>query len=182
MIRKPGLCVPPRSRGDIRSTALLIRDVLDLSNGVKMAHFLDIVVPQIIPDFYFEVKEVSEMGEDHARTFPDGCRMEIRRDIYDNASMLTPDSCDLYGRDNFTLAHEFGHLILHKGATSYARGRAQRNHKVYEDSEWQADTFAAEFLMPFDKMAEINSVYELQRRYLVGYQAASIRLDSKKKG
>ena len=66
----------------------------------------------------------------------------LRADTYDAlCDVSDPKHC----RARFTVAHEIGHLILHEG---FALARGAVRHKHYEDSEWQADTFAAELLMP----------------------------------
>ena len=52
------------------------------------------------------------------------------------------------GRCRFTCAHELGHLLLHRGVSSVFRETrldAAFSADVYE---WQADRFAAAFLMP----------------------------------
>lgn len=182
MIRKRGFYVPPRSRDNIRKIALTCRDALGISKGVKVIDLIESILPLLINDFYFEVNDLHEMGEDHARTYPDKKVIQIRQDVYENALRLNRDTCGLYGRDNFTLAHEVGHLVLHQGVASYARSNGDKEHKAYEDSEWQADTFAAEFLMPFDQIAKGTSILELQERFLVSNQAATYRLESMKKG
>ena len=50
--------------------------------------------------------------------------------------------------------------------------------KIYEDSEWQADTFAGEFLMPFSviKKEKLMTPEAISRRFNVSYAAATIRL------
>lgn len=63
-----------------------------------------------------------------------------------------------YPRGTFFLAHELGHCILHteqlirlaqmptKQQTAFHRGRS--DHKPYEDTEWQANSFSGALLMP----------------------------------
>ena len=61
-------------------------------------------------------------------------------------------------RARFTLAHELGHVVLHPhellrlssvphSIAAYYRGEHQP-HKIFYDTEWQADSFAGAFLMP----------------------------------
>lgn len=69
--------------------------------------------------------------------------MVIREDVYE--AWNDPND-PMHGRARFTLAHELGHLVLHEGPALH-RQTAMIKHKVFEDSEWQADYFA-EFLMP----------------------------------
>lgn len=61
-------------------------------------------------------------------------------------------------RARFCLAHELGHLMLHRAElirlaylpheAEAALNRTPRQHKVYCDTEWQANAFAGAFLMP----------------------------------
>lgn len=103
--------------------------------------------------------------------------MYIREDVYENAN-------NGQGRDRFTIAHELGHLILQHNHI-LARTSSLMTHKPYEDSEWQADNFAAEFLMPYgfvknchnfvktdDALMEISYIAETCK---VSFDAASIR-------
>lgn len=65
-------------------------------------------------------------------------------------------------RDNFTIAHELGHLLLHwpkvKNAHEGSGMRATRSVDDSEESlircEWEANWFASAFLMPKDDFCE----------------------------
>jgi hypothetical protein len=50
-------------------------------------------------------------------------------------------------RSNFTVAHEVGHYFLHH-LLGAVLPRGTKPEKVYLNPEWQADQFAAEYLMP----------------------------------
>ncbi|WP_286694963.1 ImmA/IrrE family metallo-endopeptidase [Spongiibacter sp. UBA1325] len=135
-----------------------------------MAKLIEFVLPTAMPDFDFDVQEDKVMHGDHARTYPDSNLIVISASTYDGAVSGV-------GRDNFTLAHEFGHLLLHRGIEpSFARLRAA-NEPVFVDSEWQADTFAAEFLMPYSELAgRPNSLTSVCKTYKVSTSAAALRL------
>lgn len=92
----------------------------------------------------------------------------------------------------FCLCHELGHVCVHAlklvelssiphEAAALNRGDA---HRIYEDTEWQANAFAAAFLMPASGLAELErkggvlTPQELVRRFNVSFDAARIRLDS----
>ena len=53
------------------------------------------------------------------------------------------------GRSRFTLTHELAHFILFK-LLGFAINNTDINPKTYEQPEWQADTLAAELLVPYD--------------------------------
>lgn len=100
--------------------------------------------------------------------------------IYNN-SMASP------GRINFTLAHEFGHYLLHRVA--YPNGFYCSQEKIAWDSDYgqlehQANVFAANFLMPLDdfrrqipEMAKVDldMISHCADRYRVSLIAAVLR-------
>ena len=85
-------------------------------------------------------------------------------------------------RKIFTIAHELGHLILHKN--SFNGKIAEENSK----EEKEADMFAAEFLMPekaFEKKWEaykgiswIDAVLQIKQHFGVSYKTVLYRLNS----
>lgn len=82
-------------------------------------------------------------------------------------------------RDNFTIAHEIGHYILHSqfGEFAFEIKRSGENIRT----EWEANWFAAELLMPEDKIREdykTLSIYELNLKYKVSISAIKVRLKS----
>lgn len=92
------------------------------------------------------------------------------------------------GRINFTLAHEFGHFLLHRLA--YPDGfRCGEQDVVRWDSEYgqvehQANVFAANFLMPLDDFrrqiaatdrVDLDMIAHCADRYRVSLMAATLR-------
>ena len=81
-------------------------------------------------------------------------------------------------RSRFTFWHEFGHFFLNHRRVI---GRAVANelpHSYEEDSEWQANTFAAEFLMPYSviKREGLTTADQIMHRFKVSRPAAEVRL------
>lgn len=175
MAKPPGKRVPAASIKSIRNTATVVRNVLKLGNGpVDMISVIEHTLPERYPGFMYEILDSTEMTFDEARTFPDRKLIQIREDVYYQAT----DPC-ASNRPQFTLAHELGHLVLHAGLKReldyYPRNKFTSDHKVYEDSEWQADTFAAEFLMPYDQVITMVSPEEIESTYKVTEAAAKRR-------
>jgi Zn-dependent peptidase ImmA (M78 family) len=176
-MRNRGHKVNPMSVNKIRDVAELASQLLEVS-GAKVSgerniiDILDIRLPKLLPTFSLVVLEDWELPNEYARTYPEYSVIQVRESVYEGARSRN-------SRDRFTLAHEIGHLFLHRGVVAYARSNSQ--HKPYEDSEWQADAFAAEFLMPYDEVMMLNSVEEIMERFNVSYQAASHRWDKIKK-
>ena len=105
------------------------------------------------------------MGNNHGLTNPDTGKVMIREDVYDRA-------CRGKGRDRMTIAHELGHFLMHDGIV-LGLARANEREKVppYQDPEWQATAFAAEFLMDSDIIKNM-SPDEIEKECGVSYEAA----------
>jgi Zn-dependent peptidase ImmA (M78 family) len=56
------------------------------------------------------------------------------------------------GRFRFTCAHELGHMIMHRRLATLFRDGPRPDRRVPPRVEWQADRFAAAFLMPVDEL------------------------------
>lgn len=156
--------VPGQSRKNIRDLVRVLRKIMGISadKPVDVCRLLEHVLPSIIEGFNYEVLEEFEMGDEHGRTYPKKKLIHIRKDVYDGAVRGE-------GRDRMTILHEIGHLFLHSGVTlSYARFE---NIKTYENPEWQANCFAGEFLMPYEKIINMG-VDEIARKYKVSKEAA----------
>lgn len=168
--------VKPLSTNSIRNTASIIRKALGSQSGyIDIQIILEFVLPTMLDDFEYEIVEKSTLGSDHARTYPLQNKIQIREDVYDGL-------CAGSGRDRFTVTHEIGHLFLHRDEAAYARNKNSREtHKIFEDTEWQADTFAAEFLMPYSDNLLAKTADEISKEYGVSYQAASYRLEKLRK-
>ena len=98
------------------------------------------------------------------------------------------DAVSSRGRKNFTIAHEFGHYLLHR--QGHPEGfRCSSDDVVRWDSEYgqvehQANVFAANLLMPFDdyrhevphdRAVDFHRLTECAERYGVSLAAASLR-------
>jgi Zn-dependent peptidase ImmA (M78 family) len=96
-------------------------------------------------------------------------------------------------RGAFFVAHELGHCLLHTSQLvrlaqmptnqQAAFHRGLMAHKTFEDTEWQANSFASALLMPARGLADLESRYGqlsaamIQETFRVSSQAASIRLE-----
>lgn len=84
-------------------------------------------------------------------------------------------------RARFTAVHELGHCLLaHKKLANRGVGQPMQ---VFEDSEWQANQFAAEFLMPLSviKTLRLYSPAQVMNAFGVSFDAASTRLKQLRK-
>lgn len=171
--RNSGVLVPPMTKQSIADIASTIRQGLGLTQPYFPVVYIYELLHLIVEDAYFEVRAIHEMGDDHGRTYPDRSVIWIREDVYEAASNGRP-------RDRFTMCHELGHLVLHKGV-SFSRIDPSNPPKIYMNSEWQADIFASHLLMPEELIADDATAYNLMTNFGVSYEAANARLAPKKK-
>lgn len=162
--RQRGRKVPARSKSEIEELAKEFRDQFDFSDEpyLPVIQFLetlyeaDIVLMEIVCD--------GELDGDEARALPDESTIQLTESVYNGAVAGT-------GHSRFTIAHELGHLFLHRGVPStYARGASQ--HKIYEDSEWQADFFAASILIDSRQTTGEETAEEIADKFGVSLSAA----------
>lgn len=174
--RKDGFIVPPMSARAIALAADAVRDGL----GLQAALHLPIVAMYEALGFIYErasfqVLEDHEMGPDDGRTYPDAGLILLRQTVYDSAAKGD-------GRSRFTMCHELGHLVLHRGAGALARVNPNAPHAIYENSEWQADVFASFLMMPTKLVGAYWSVSQVMRDFGVSQAAAVTRLNAIKRG
>lgn len=175
--REPGKRVAPLSRLKIREQAVSFRDRAGLTSPyIKVVALLEVL--QEFEILEYEVVEDHILGEEEAVSYPDQGFMRIKESVYDKAF-------DGDGHCRFTIAHELGHMVMHRGQSNYARG-SNGTHKVFEDSEWQADTFASELLIDGRAIPENADEYDISEIFGVSHKAARYRLqkdaETKKKG
>lgn len=165
-----GSKVPPRSRAKIREIVAALRELVG-ERGI----YVD--VQRLIEHKLFEhfgvilaVKEADELGADEGRSYPDKMRLELRSDVYDALVRREP-------RARFTAMHEVAHLFLHQGIP-LRRTSGPATHRHFEDSEWQADAFAAEFLMPVEHVLRLRprTAAVASAKFEVSLRAAIVRL------
>jgi transcriptional regulator with XRE-family HTH domain len=138
--KRRGILVPPKSAAYLREFAEKVRAAFIKDHQVQfpIIEVLEFGISHIFPDFCFDVRTQEEMGEDEGRVVAGSFTLLLREDVYVGA-------CNGNGRDRFTASHELGHFFMHRQITM-ARAH-EDGHKIYCDSEWQADVFAGSLLM-----------------------------------
>ena len=96
--------------------------------------------------------------------------------IYIKESVMSEACRKRYCRATFTLIHELGHYLLHYLQSDVCLTRVDDNIYVpaYCDPEWQANTFASEFLMPYEKCIGLTPT-QIKKKYHVSKTAAEVR-------
>ena len=118
--------------------------------------------------------------------------MLIREDA-EGSAVIGVNSLHHSNRQRFTIAHECGHLRLHKGRRTYVDRSFRINRRddvssqATDAEEIEANRFAAELLMPYKMIQEDIVTYrpdiededelrELADRYGVSLQALTLRI------
>ena len=170
------ICAKPLSRDEIRQHATQCRHYLNLGDYqiINAPKLLD-VLSLLWGDYGFQYLVLP----DESPRF--GPREEATTDIatgmiYIKESVFKKACRRKYDRAAFTICHEIGHFVLHRmlGGVSLARSISNKKPKIFEDPEWQADTFASEFLMPAQAVKDMNSE-EIRKTFGVSKKCAEVR-------
>ncbi|WP_422023716.1 ImmA/IrrE family metallo-endopeptidase [Pyruvatibacter mobilis] len=141
---------------------------------MPVGHILEVTLPNSFDGFRFEVRERAEMPLNaEGAADRDGQFIYLREDVYDAL-------CDNDGRARFTASHELGHFALHT-RQPLNRAPSLETLPAFEDSEKQADQFAACLLMPRQLMNPRDDVADIVTRFGVSQRAAEIRLRKTRK-
>ncbi|ODB41092.1 hypothetical protein BB427_11410 [Pseudoalteromonas sp. BMB] len=178
-LRRKGYKTTPRNKKQIRKAveSLFSSFEIDTSKAVDVVDFIDIYLPSKLTSFSYELKSDKAMGEYLGLYDPEEKKIYLRASIYDGAcDENNPKS----GFCRFTIAHEIGHLLLHFEGVKLGKG-ITGEHAAYEDTEWQADQFAAELLMPFNEVKKLKSAKEIVKKFNVSLPAANTRLEKIKR-
>lgn len=156
----------PRSREKIREMAKWIRKQLNMEDELffPIVEVIELLAADEDEEFDYEIVSPSEMIDTYGTTNTYSNIMRIRENVYEGAVKGNP-------RDRFTLCHEFGHWFLHQPENvSFARGAIPK----YSDPEWQANTFAAELMIPFYLVKDM-SIEDIVEKCGVSYTCADIQ-------
>ena len=155
------------SRKKIRAFTKYVRELCGMTDRLyfPVVEFLEIILPNLIDDFTYEIVEHSEMPDKEGETIPSLNTIKIREDVYEKATQGD-------GRARFTILHEVGHLLMHDNdRVALCRKSDKAPLKAYEDPEWQADVFAGELLIA-EHLVKGMSVNEIEIRCGASHAAA----------
>jgi len=165
-----GFCVAPQSTQKIRQIASNTRQALQLPDG-------RIDIPRLLERFHeFGIvvdvfdKENAPVGQGvEACWVPEMSTLYIHEAVY-------ADAVRGGTRATFTVTHELGHILLAHRRTINRMHDVR--HQLFQNSEWQANTFAAEFSMPLEMIVRLNlwNPSDLAAHCGVSLQAAEIRI------
>ncbi len=169
--------VPPKSRAEIEHYACAWREALGIAHSCHAPDIITVLendLPKLFSDFVLQVKEDRFMdGAEGYTEFEPIPRIVLSDSAYEAAGSHK-------GRGRWTAAHELGHLVLHKGAVPFERSTGtytkMRQLAVFESAEWQANAFAAGFLLPEHLVRDFSDATEIADFFSVSRQAAENRI------
>lgn len=168
MTRQLTMMVTARRSDEIRSIAHQYKDKFGLGHvrAVPIVELLEVLPKFTGEQFDYEICSANEFGYGvEAVTYPDHMLMRISQKVYDAA-------CTNDGRSRFTLAHELGHLILHRNQPpSFARAT---NFPIYCDCEWQSDEFGGYFMIDDRLIHPTMTVNDIMTEFCVTRSAAEV--------
>ena len=177
----------PHSARDIEILAVQIRSLFCSPPYCKYADILDILKNKIskkFSGFIFEIVDDNLLDGEEARTTFNPLKIQVTQRIHDAAESGN-------ARARFTLAHELGHLLLHSKNTNrefarmpYASDYDNHDSKIvsFRNAEWQANKFAACFLMPTDLLRDYNTIEDIKHDFGVSHAAANNRFEEVNRG
>lgn len=166
--------VPGLSRLKIATVTDSLREQMSLIWGscpepFPIIDYIEKVLQVVVPEFVLEIVDDADMPGLEGETSPDRLRMKLPNSVYEGA-------VNGERRARFTVAHELGHLFLHRDLLFARAVEDDHDLKPYESSEWQADEFAGSLLMPERLVRSCRTVLEITERCQVSEPAAKTRL------
>lgn len=165
MINIAKIKTTPLSRKWIRNLTEKIRNIWDFGDDdiIDITKFIETLSND--SDFNYEILEDKDLPNVYAETDINTGEIRIRESVYIGAVKGI-------SRDRFTIAHELGHFFLHTKNVRLCRN--EDKVKIYEDPEWQANVFAAEFLAPSDKIESLT-IKQITEKFNVSKDVAKIQ-------
>jgi Zn-dependent peptidase ImmA (M78 family) len=113
-----------------------------------------------------QICEFTEMPNEYALTRPSTGEIIVRIDTYINAASGGP-------RERFILAHELGHMILHADIIpEFSFSQSIINYDYRKDAGWQANEFAAWFLVDPQDKNKIKTPKDMACNFQIEYEIA----------
>ena len=165
-----------KTRNQIRKEAFQMRRMLGYDNVdfLPIMDVLEFVMPIIYPEFCIEVVDDGKLKGRFAETNPEEFRIRVRNSVYDGA-------CNNNAWARMIMAHELGHFLFHNSQnTTFAYIERGQRLPGDVDPERQADIFAAEFLIPINRIKGKNE-YQVSKHFGVSRSAARNQLKQAQK-
>lgn len=169
--RNLGFPVSPRSWDEIAVIANRFRQRAGCDTRRRFPiEKLELLMQSIDPEFHLLAEESSKMEVEGMAKPWDHC-IVLREDVMQKLELGDP-------RARFTLAHELGHYFMHANEINcFARINKNTTWPAYQDSEAQANQFAARVLMPISMIRICKDSREIEEQFGVSWEAAKLNYD-----
>lgn len=168
--RLRGHIVSPRSAENIRAVATDVRSVFKMGDfPVALPTFLESLASYgITVDVLDDEDFPSMIGGVEAICIPESATIALSNRTYRAAQRGD-------ARTRFTIFHELGHFVLQHSKILHRKNFIA---KPFIDSEWQADQFSAEMIMPLSVMLKLKlfTAEAVSKHFLVSQPAAATRI------
>lgn len=175
--KKPrGFKVAPKNSRQIRAIAkFAVAYILSITGwtGLKDIDAEDFL-ERCLPQLGLQLEVIADNSDEISRSAPAalvGRDLKIRDSCYRGM-------CGHRNRDNFTLFHELGHYFLGH-VRQYTRAELEE-HEFFCDSEWQANQFAGEALMPVEVVIakQLKTLEDFKKEFpYVSNEAIRVRME-----
>lgn len=154
----------------------------------KSYSFVKSQVKKVLAENYIDTPPVNarELAENYGLTvkfarFPDNYKTVCGFIDFDNAVMYVNEADSAY-RQNFTIAHELGHWLLHRENRDEYKVLMRRPiGGETDDREKEANVFAAELLVPKEMLKKYTkeglSSFQLSEIFMVSESVINYRLE-----
>ena len=168
MLRRKGMVVPYRTKSWLTVRARAVRENTGFANfrRIDVLGLVENFLDDYWPGSRFDVLPAAELGEVEAIAYPFESRIVVSDEIY-----LRAFHGD--GHARFTIAHEIAHMLLHRVNISGERHLLGPNETY---SEWQADYFAAQLLVPEHMFGQLLEPNYIAKEFGVSRAAATVAL------
>ncbi|MCK9510729.1 MAG: ImmA/IrrE family metallo-endopeptidase [Pigmentiphaga sp.] len=167
-----GFRVPGKSTEAIRRHAMHVRSVFEIPVDAGFFPMGDFMEAWIDYGIIYDIAEPQGLPVGvEACCVPERGLILFSESTYQKACQDNP-------RARFTVVHELGHLALSHTRTFHREYSPGLEIRVFEDSEWQANQFSAEFLMPLEDILckGLTTQEQIMMEYQVSATAATRRL------
>jgi hypothetical protein len=170
-----GVKVAPTSHANLEKIAKVFFPMLPKERGHPYRISGWRVLEKTLPKarFQYRIHPDADMNGCAAFAIPDKRLVVIGQRVYDGLFDGSP-----YSRS--TVIHEFSHIAQQHHITLH-RGAVLRQHKFYEDSEWQANALTAAIMMPIEICRKVKNAYDLAEECGTSVEAATYRLEKLQK-
>lgn len=167
--RHPGFVVQPRDKVWIHNIAENVRRKFcpDQITYFPIEHVVEFELDRVAEGFSLFIVPHIVLPEYEAA-------VHVRRKLFCISELTYRKVIERDPRARFTMAHELGHLVMHRNEGKKVALVTNSSGEMYRDSEWQADVFAQALLISRENIRRLKSTEEAVSACRVSHRAAEM--------